>query len=104
MADHSVKYLLVTIISNVTNNFPYSFSATHVYSPLSVISPAVKIRTLSLLVFGQDEQESGNDQLYTGSGDADAVQFSIIASLIFIVTVSFCLDTNIGESVHKIIE
>ena len=104
MADHSVKYLLVTITSNITDNFQYSFSATQVYSPLSVISSAMKIRTLSLLVLGQYEQESGNDQLYTGSGDADAVQFSITASLMFIVTVSFCLDTNIGESVHKIIE
>ena len=30
-----------------------------------------------MLVLGQDEQESGNDQVYTGSGDADTVQFSI---------------------------
>ena len=66
---------------NPFDTFPYSFSATQVYSPLSVISSAVKIRTLSLLVLGQDEQESGNDQLYTGSGDADTVQFSIAFSL-----------------------
>ena len=52
----------------------------HMYSPLSVISSAVKIRTLSLLVLGQDEQESGNDQLYTGSGDADTVQFNTTSS------------------------
>ena len=47
---------------------------------MSVISSVVKIRTLSLLVLGQDEQESGNDQLYTGSGDADTVQFNITSS------------------------
>ena len=67
--------------------FPYLFSATQVYSPLSVISSAVKMRTLSLLVLGQDEQESGNDQLYTGSGDADTVQFSITSSPTLTVTV-----------------
>ena len=72
---------------NPIDAFPYSFSATQVYSPLSVISSAVKIRTLSLLVLGQDEQESGNDQLYTGSGDADTVQFSIISSLTLAIIV-----------------
>ena len=70
------------VTSNVIDIFPYSFSATQVYSPLSVIiSSAVKIRTLLLLVLGQDEQESGNDQLYTGSGDADTVQFNVTTSL-----------------------
>ena len=57
---------------------------------------AVKDRTLSLLVLGQDEQESGNDQLYTGSGDADTVQFSITSSLTFTLTVWSDLDNNVG--------
>ena len=52
-----------------------------VYSPLSVITVAMKNTTLLLWNCGQDGQESGNDQLYTGSGDADTVQFSITTSL-----------------------
>ena len=63
------------------------YLATQVYTPLSVISSAVKIRTLSLLVLGQDEEESGNDQLYTGSGDADTVQFNMTSSLTFTINV-----------------
>ena len=70
----------------VTVIFPYSFSATQVYSPLSVISSAVKIRTLSLLVLGQDEQDFGMDQLYTGFGVDDALQFSSTTSLTLTVT------------------
>ena len=31
-------------------------------------------------MLGQDEQESGKDQVYTGSGDANEVQFSTMAS------------------------
>ena len=72
---------------NVTDRFPYSFSATHVYSPLSVIFSAAKIRTLSLLVLGQDEQESGMDQSYTGPGDDDTLQFSITSLPTLTVTV-----------------
>ena len=82
--------------ATVTDRFPYLFSATQVYSPLSVISLAVKLRTLLLLVLGQDEQESGNDQLYTGSGDAVTVQFSITSSPIMTVIVSFCSEINSG--------
>ena len=52
-------------------------------------------------MLGQDEHESGNDQLYTGSGDADTVQFSITFSLILTVTVGFSLDTNIGADAEK---
>ena len=80
--------------SNIIDAFPYLFSATQVYSPLSVISSAVKIRTLSLLVLGQDEQECGNDQLYTGSGDADTVQFIISSSPKMTVTACVCSDTS----------
>ena len=40
----------------------------------------MKAKILSLLALGQDEQESGNNQLYTGSGDADTVQFSKTSS------------------------
>ena len=72
--------LLVTMILNVIDRFPYRFSAVQIYSPLSVVSLAIKVRTLSLLILGQDEHESGNDQLYTGSGDANTVQFSITSS------------------------
>ena len=45
---------------------------------------------------GQDEHESGIYQLYSGSGDDDAVQFSITVSLTFILTVWFCSDNNFG--------
>ena len=83
----STVNLQITIIIKLIDKFPYLFSATQVYSPLSVISSAVKIRTLLLLVLGQDEQESGNDQLYTGSGDADTVQFSVASSLTLTITV-----------------
>ena len=75
--------------------FPCTFSAVQIYSPLSVVS-AVKIRTLSLLMLGQDEQESGNDQLCAGSGDADTVQFSTTSSLTFTLTVWSDMDNNIG--------
>ena len=61
-----------------------------------VISSAVKIRTLSLLLLGQDKQECGNDQLYTGSGDADTVQFSVTSSLTLATTVEFCWNNNSG--------
>ena len=71
-----ISNLLVTVTIYVTDRFPYAFSAVQVYSPLSVLSSTVKIRTLSLFVLGQDEQEFGNDQLYTGSGYANAVQFN----------------------------
>ena len=65
------------------------------YSPLSV-SLAIKIRTLSLLALGQDEQKSGNDQLYTGSGDADVVQFNITFSVALTVIILICSDGNSG--------
>ena len=52
--------------------------------------------TLLLLKLGQDEQESGNDQLYTGSGDADALQFSITSSLTLTFMVLFCGKNNLG--------
>ena len=52
--------------------------------------------TLSLLNFAQDEQESGMDQVYTGSGDDDAVQFSITSSLTLTSTVLFCGKSNCG--------
>ena len=57
------------------------------YSPLLASSLAVKMSALSLLVLGHDEQESGNNQLYIGSGDADTVQFSITSSPTLTVTV-----------------
>ena len=63
---------------------------------------AVKIRTLLWWSCGQDEQESGNDQLYTGSGDDDAVQFSITYLLTFTINVSFCVDNNWGGPVKMI--
>ena len=74
---------------------PYSFPAAQTYSPLSVIS-AVKIITLSLLVCGQDEQVSGMDQLYTGSGEDDTVQLSTTCLLTFTNTVWFCSNSNSG--------
>ena len=86
--------LQITCTLNVFETTPCSFSAKQVYSPLSVISSAVKIRTLSLLVLGQDEQESGNDQLYIGSGDADTVQFSISSSPKMTVSACVCSDTS----------
>ena len=95
------SYLQTICTLNPFDTFPYSFSATQVYSPLSVTSSAVKIRTLSLLVLGQDEQESGNDQLYTGSGDADTVQFRIRSSSKITVTSCFCSDINFGGPAHK---
>ena len=57
---------------------------------------AVKVMTLLLLNSGQDEQESGMDQLYTGSGDDDALQFSTISSLTLTSTVLFCGNNNCG--------
>ena len=80
-------YLLITVTLNDTDRFPYSFSATQIYSPLSVIFSAVKIRTLSLLVLGQDEQDSGINQVYTGSGDDDTLQFNITSLPTLTVTV-----------------
>ena len=76
---------------------PYLFLALQAnrYFPLSVIS-AVKIITLTLLVCGQDEQVSGMDQLYTGSGEDDTVQLSTTCSLTFTNTVWFCSDSNSG--------
>jgi len=79
----------------------YPFPALQTYSPLSAIL-AVKIITLSLLVCGQDEQVSGMDQLYTGSGEDDTVQLSITSSLTFTNTVWFCLDNNFGGPVWTI--
>ena len=52
--------------------------------------------TLLLLNFGQNEQESGMDQLYTGSGDDDALQFSTTSSLTLTSTVLFCGINNCG--------
>ena len=83
------------MILKTINTLPYSFPAVQTYSPLSVIS-AVKIITLSLLVCGQDEQVSGMDQLYTGSGEDDTVQLSTTCSLTFTNTVWFCSDNNLG--------
>ena len=75
--------------------FPCIFSAIQMYSPLSVMS-AVKVKILELLECGQDEQWSGIDQLYTGSGSDDTVQFSITSSLTFTVTNWSDMDTNVG--------
>ena len=63
------------------------------YFPLLVMS-AVKISVSLWLCCGQDKQDSGMDQLYTGSGNDDTVQFSITCVLAFITTVSLCLDNN----------
>jgi len=71
----------------VSDRFPDSFSAKHTYSPLSLIFLAVKIRKLSLVVLGQDEQESGMDQMYSESGDDDTLQFSITSLPTLTVTV-----------------
>ena len=51
---------------------------------------------LSLLCFGQDKQESGTDQVYTGSGDDDALQFSTTSSLTLTSSVLFCGKDNCG--------
>ena len=58
---------------------------------------AVNFKTLSLLTFGQGEQESGMDHLYTGSGDDDALQFSTTSSLTLTSTVLFCGKDNSGS-------
>ena len=79
-------HLQLTCTLNSFEIFPYSFLAMQLYSPLSVTS-TFKIITLLLWECGQDEQESGVDQLYTGSGDADTVQFSITSSLTFTINV-----------------
>ena len=71
--------------------------------PLSLMSSGVKLRTLSSLVLGQDEQESGNDQLYTGSGDADTIQFSITSSLTFTIIVCSGMDISVGGPAQNII-
>ena len=56
---------------------------------------------LSLLNFAQDEQESDVDQVYNGSGDADALQFSITTSLTLTSTVLFCgIKSFGGPRVH----
>ena len=52
--------------------------------------------TLSLLNFGQDEQESGVNQVYDGSGDDDALQFSITSLLTLTSIVLFCGKNNFG--------
>ena len=57
---------------------------------------AVKVMTLLLLNFGQDEQECGMDQVYTGSGDDDALQFSTTSLLTLTSTVLFCDKNNCG--------
>ena len=57
---------------------------------------AVNFKTLSLLTAGQDEQEPGMVQLYTGSGDDDALQFSTTSSLTLTFTVPFCGKDNSG--------
>ena len=74
---------------------PYLFSATQTKSPLLEIS-TVKVMTLSLLNLGQDVQESGVVQLYTGSGNDDALQFSTTSSLTFTFTILFCGKYNSG--------
>ena len=56
----------------------------------------LKVITLSLLFLGQDKQESGIDHMYSESGDDETVQFSITCSLIFILTVWFCSNNNLG--------
>jgi len=40
-------------------------------------------------VLGQDKQESGNNQLYTGSGDAETIQFSKTSSPTLTIAVKF---------------
>ena len=47
-------------------------------------------------MLGQDVQESGNDQLYTGSGDADTVQFSMTSVLTLTIIIWFCCESNTG--------
>ena len=74
---------------------PYLFSATQTKSPLLEIS-TIKVMTLLLLNLGQDVQESGIVQLYTGSGNDDALQFSTTSSLTFTFIVLFCGKYNSG--------
>ena len=88
-------YLHMTWTVNLLCVLPYSLLASQTYFPLLVIS-AVKIITLSLLVCGQDEQVSGMDQLYTGSGEDDTVQLSTTCSLRFTKIVWFCVIVNSG--------
>jgi len=86
-----------TLTVKIICTLPYLFPAVQTYSPLSVIS-TVKIITLSLLVCGQDEQVSGMDQLYTGSGEDDTVQLSTTCSPLDTVIVWDCSDNNSGGS------
>ena len=58
---------------------------------------AMKVIALSLLDSGQDEQESGMDQVYTGSGDDDAVQFNVTSLLALTSTVLFCGQNSFGD-------
>ena len=67
-----------------------------IYFPLLEIS-TVKYKMLSLLNFGQDEQESGINQVYSGSGDADVLQFTFTSSLTLNSTVLFCGKSNSGR-------
>ena len=64
----------------------------------------MNVKTLSLLVLGQDEQESGNNQVYTGSGDADTVQFSITSSPTLTVAVRSCAETISGFPETKLLK
>ena len=54
---------------------------------MQVYFPLLVTFMIITFVLGQDEQESGNNQVYTGSGDADTVQFSITSSLTFTANV-----------------
>ena len=69
--------------------FPYSFLATQTYFPMSVRS-AVNIIMLLWCCCGQEKQDPGMDQLYTGSGNDDTLQFSITCIPMFAIIVSIC--------------
>lgn len=51
-------------------------------------------------MLGQGELMSDNDQLYSGSGDADTVQFSITCLLMFTVTVWFEVNRIVGSPAY----
>lgn len=53
--------------------------------------------TLLLLNSGQDEQESGINQVYIGCGNDDALQFSVTSLLTLTSTVLFCGQNSSGD-------
>ena len=84
--------LQLTCMINSFETFPYSFSATQTYFPVSVnVMSAVNVMMLLLCCCGWEEQDPAMDQLYTGSDDDDdTLQFSVICIPIFAITVSTC--------------